>query len=246
MNWTAVGVIVVAVSVGALSKGITGSGLPLVSIPVIAGFFGVQRAVVIMVVPGLVTNAWLLWRYRQHLRATRDLPALLLAGVFGVAIGTYGLTVIDQRALSLALAFVIALYLAVNLARPGFALAPAVTRYASPPIGLLSGVMQGATGVSSPIATPYLHAFRLPREAFVLAQTAVFQVFAIMQALSLTALGLFTPQTVAEGALALVPALIALPLGMRLAKRVPRQTFDRLVLTLLALTAVKLVYDALA
>lgn len=47
------------------------------SIPVIAGFFGVQRAVLIMVVPGLVTNAWLLWRYREHFRATRDLPVLL-------------------------------------------------------------------------------------------------------------------------------------------------------------------------
>jgi uncharacterized membrane protein YfcA len=243
VTWTAAAVIVGAVLLGAFAKGITGSGLPLVAVPVIAGFFGVQRAVLVMVVPTLVTNAVLLWEHRASLRGTRDLPVLLLAGVLGVAVGTYGLTVVDDDVLSLVLAGVIVLYLALFKARPDLTLPPSVSRLSAPGVGLVSGVLQGATGVSGPIVVPFLHAYRLSRGAFVLSQTAVFQAFALMQVVTLTAVGLFTPQRIVEGLLALVPALLAMPIGMRVARHVPRRTFDLLVLGLLALTAVKLVYD---
>jgi uncharacterized membrane protein YfcA len=246
VTWSTAAVIVGAVLLGAFAKGITGSGLPLVAVPVIAGFFGVQRAILIMVIPTMVTNAWLLWEHRASLRAARDLPLLLLGGTVGVVVGTYGLKILDAAVLSLVLAAVIVLYLVLFLTRPELALPPGVTRVSAPGIGLASGVLQGATGVSGPVLVPFLHAYRMPRGAFVIAQTAVFQVFAVVQLASLIAVGLYSGRHVAEGLLALLPALIAMPIGMRLARRVPRRVFDMLVLSLLAATAVKLVWDALA
>ena len=51
----------VALAAGSLVKGISGLGLPLVAIPVMAGFMDVDRAVAIMIIPGFLMNCYLLW-----------------------------------------------------------------------------------------------------------------------------------------------------------------------------------------
>ena len=51
-------VIVVAIGVGAFVKGVTGTGLPQIAIPVMAAVIGVERAVIIMAIPGILSNGW--------------------------------------------------------------------------------------------------------------------------------------------------------------------------------------------
>jgi uncharacterized protein len=236
-------VIVVAMAFGAFLKGLTGSGLPVLAIPVMATFFGVERAVVIMAIPGIVSNSWLMWVHRGHLAETRDLPVLLVTGTVGAVLGTFLLREIDPLYLSLALAGVIVAYIVRFFTRPEAKLAPGVTRVLSWPVGFSAGVLQGATGISGPLVTTYVHSYRMKREAFVLAIATMFQVFSLVQAVSLAALGLFTPDRVREGLLAIVP-LAVMPLGTLLGRRLDRRLFDYAVLVLLAGTACKMVFDA--
>jgi hypothetical protein len=49
----------VAISFGALIKGMTGLGLPLFAVPAIAMMTSVEEAVVLMIIPGLGSNLWL-------------------------------------------------------------------------------------------------------------------------------------------------------------------------------------------
>lgn len=237
-------IVILAMFVGAFLKGVTGLGLPVIAIPVMASFVGVEEAVVIMTIPGVVTNTWLIWRYREFRPATRDLPALLATGVVGVAVGSWLLTSVDNRALSLALAGVVVVYAATLFVNPHFRLSPAVTRVASPPVGLAAGTLQGATGISGPLLATYLHAFRLPPKAYVFSITTLFQAFALTQVASLAALGLYTGRRLALSLLALVPTMAALPLGTRVATRVPPRVFDLVVLLVLLGSAAKLVVDA--
>ncbi|MGH8881913.1 MAG: hypothetical protein ACRD0P_31950, partial [Stackebrandtia sp.] len=65
-------VIVAAIAVGAFIKGATGGGLPQIAIPVMAVFLGVERSVVVMAIPGVVANGWLVWSHRTEARLTRD------------------------------------------------------------------------------------------------------------------------------------------------------------------------------
>ena len=58
-------VMFIALAAGSLVKGISGLGLPLVAIPVMAGFMEVDRAVAIMIIPGFLMNCYLLWAYRE-------------------------------------------------------------------------------------------------------------------------------------------------------------------------------------
>lgn len=238
-------IILVAMAVGALIKGATGQGLPQIAIPVMASFLGVEHAVVIMAIPGIVANGWLLWTHRDRIHQTRDLSAMLVTGGFGAVAGTALLTSLDDRILSLALASVISLYVIVFFVHPAFRLPPSFTRYSSPPVGLAAGILQGSTGVSGPLVSTYLHAFRLDKETYVLSVTTVFMVYAVVQTAALAILGLYSASRLIQSLVALIPIMIMLRLGTRLTEKLSRRAFDLVILTLLMATGAKLVYDAL-
>jgi uncharacterized membrane protein YfcA len=52
-------VILFALSLGSFVKGVTGTGLPQIAIPVMASLLGVEHAVVVMAIPGVLSNATL-------------------------------------------------------------------------------------------------------------------------------------------------------------------------------------------
>jgi uncharacterized membrane protein YfcA len=239
-------IILIAMVVGGFVKGATGLGLPPIAIPVMASFLGVEHAVVIMAIPGVIANASLLWTYRSHLNRTRDLPAMLATGVFGSVAGTTLLTTLDDRILSLALASVIGLYVVVFLAHPSFSLRPTVTRYSSPPVGLAAGLLQGSTGASGPLVSTYMHALRLDKETYVLSVTTIFLVFSVVQTTTLAILGLYTENRLGESLLALVPIMIMLKVGTRLTRGLSRRAFDLMILAVLIASGARLVYGALA
>lgn len=238
-------VIVLALTIGGFIKGVTGSGLPQIAIPVMAVFLGVERSVVIMVIPGIVSNGFLIWRNRGEFSGTRDLPVLLGTGIVGAVAGTYLLTALDQRVLSTILAASVLVYVAMRLTRPELELAPRTTRWFAPPVGFAAGALQGASGISGPLLTTWLHSYRLAPAAYVLSLTTMFQVFSIAQGVTLVGLGMFSVDRLVEGFLALIPLAVVIPLGSRLAGRLPRELFDRVVLVLIAVSAIELLRKAL-
>jgi uncharacterized protein len=239
-------VIVAAIAVGAFIKGATGGGLPQIAIPVMAVFLGVEHAVVVMTIPGVIANGWLVWTHRHEAKDTRDLPGMLVAGTVGAVAGTFLLRSLDGRWLSAALALVITGYIVLALARPGFTIPARVTRVASPPVGLVAGGLQGATGISGPLLTTWLHGFGMKPRAFVFAISTLFCVFAVVQAVTLAGIGLYTTERVVQSLLALIPIALTLPLGSAAARRLSPLTFQRIVLVLLAASVVSLLHDTFA
>jgi uncharacterized protein len=238
-------IIIAAIAVGAFVKGATGGGLPQVAIPVMAPFLGVERAVVLMAIPGIVSNAWLMWTHRETAAQTRDLPVLLATSTAGAVVGTVALKSLDARVLSGVLAGVIVLYITVALAHPGFRFPPRVTRVASPPVGLAVGGLQGATGISGPLVTTYMHGYQLAPRAYVFSLAALFCIGAVVQTITLAAVGLYSSTSLGQSLLTLVPIVLFLPLGSRAARRLSPQSFQRIVLVLVAASAISLLHDAI-
>ena len=235
--------ILTAIAVGSFVKGVTGSGLPQIAIPVIAVFLGVERAVVIMAIPGVVTNTILMWQHRASTRETRDLPVLVTMGVVGAVVGTIGLATLDPALLSLALAAVGGLYVLLFFSRFDVRLSPRVTRFASPPLGFAAGMLQGSTGISGPLLTTYLHAFRLPRSPFILSIVTLFNVLAIAQVAALWQLDLYTSARMIESLLAVLPMLVFLPLGSRFSARMSQERFDRALIAIVSVGVVLLAWE---
>src|ERR671911_2361562 len=206
-----------------------------------AAFLGVERAVVVMAIPGVVANGWLVWSPRAEASATRDLPVMMACGAVGSVIGTMALKGLDARVLSAVLAGIIVVYVVLSLTRPGFHFPRRVTRIASPPVGVAAGGLQGATGISGPLLSTYLHGFGLPPRVYVFALSTLFFAFSVVQTTTLFSVGLYTPERVVESLLALVPIAVVLPLGSRMARRLSARTFQRVVLVLLTASAAALV-----
>ena len=89
MSYEALAIIVVALALGTIGKAITGFGLPLFAIPVMAPFFGVEHSVVVMIIPATVTNVWLLWEHRAERSALGNPWPMLAGGLVGVIAGTW-------------------------------------------------------------------------------------------------------------------------------------------------------------
>jgi len=239
-------IILLAMAAGGVVKGATGMGLPQVAIPVMATFLGVEAAVVIMAIPGVVTNTWLLWNYRSSYKHTRDLPTLLVLGALGTIAGSLALDSLNEDVLSLVLAAMIGLYVIVFFSHPNLRLTPAFTRIASPPVGVAAGLLQGSTGMSGPLISTYLHSYRMEREVFVVALTTIFQFFALVQAVTLLGVGLYTTERFVLSILSVFAAMASLPLGEKLGRRWSRRTFEITVIVILVASAAKLLFDALS
>ena len=229
-----------ALALGGILKGATGMGVPIIAIPVMAGFFDVRLAVVLMVVPSLLTNIWQLWQYRAQ-KLSGLAWRLALAGGAGTIVGNGLLATMPARFLTLAVAFAVLGYVALRLARPAFALSPDRARRIVIPVGTAAGILQGAAGISAPLSVSFLNATRPERPVFISSIALFFAMMCVVQLPTLALLGLFTPQILTLSALTIVPLFCFMPVGAYLARAISPKAFDRLILGTLLGLAIKLI-----
>lgn len=239
-------IIFVALAAGAFSKGATGMGLPLIAVPIMAGFLGAQQAVIVITIPNMVSNFWVAWSYRSGVHGVPGLLWAILSGAVGVAAGTWFLATSDERMLNLVLAACVGAYLALLAFRIEIRFTGRLGRVLSPLIAAAAGVSQGAAGMSSAVVAAWVHAFRLEKEAYIFAVSTMFLGLTVMHFLFVAAAGLFDPQRLGQGALALVPIAIFLPLGMRVTRYIGKEWFNRVIVGLIVVMEVKLLWQGAA
>ncbi|MCR6670851.1 sulfite exporter TauE/SafE family protein [Devosia ginsengisoli] len=243
MDVTAALIMTAALAAGAVVKGATGMGLPLIALPVLTAAFGLQHAVGLMTIPLIVTNIWQVWRFRKEARSDRlaFMPLFLVGGAVGIGIGTWALTTLPERVLVLVLGLLLLAYVGLRLMAPTWSLGPDLARRLGPPAGLGAGILQGATGISSPIGVTFIHAMKLEREAHVFAVSAMFLLFSVVQLPALWAAGIMQPEWLLQGLLALIPILLFMPVGQWISSKLSRKAFDRMILIFLAVIGLTMV-----
>lgn len=233
-----------ALAMGGIVKGATGAGAPVAAIPVIAALFDVRLAVMVMAAPNLLSNCWQLWQFRAH-RLPGSFPWIFAGGAaLGCIGGTLLLASLPERWLVLTVALCVAAYIGLRLLRPEFRLAFETARRIVWPVSLVSGLLQGAAGISAPVSVSYLNAMRLARPAFIATISACFIAMAAVQLPMLFATGLLSWPLLGVSIFALLPILGFMPLGAWLARALTPQGFDRLVLLMLGAVALRLFYVA--
>lgn len=227
-------------------KGVVGMGGPLLAIPVIASVTNVEYAVVVLSIANLLSNGWLLWEHRSGAAGTGSVMApFLIVGTFATIVGTWLLTELDDRILSVVVALVIVGYIVRFLTDSDFGIDRQQARRWSAPMGLVGGVLVGATGTGGPLIATYFHSIRMSRASFVLMMSLTFQVFGIIQIVTLAGLGAFTADRTLQALLAVIPVLVMTPVGIWVGRQVKQRGFELMVLALLAFAAVRLLMSAL-
>ena len=239
-------IIGVGLGLGAFIKGLTGMGLPLVAIPFIAGFLGAEHAIVVMQIPGLVSNAWLLWRHKGEVKAAPLRYNMILPACAFTILGVWFLEVMNDGIIILLLAIVVGIFLALLLFNPSFKLDGKIGRVCTPIASMVGGFVQGAAGVSGPLFSTLILSFRLSKEAYVFYNGLLFGLFNVIQIIVMLSLGMFTTQRFVEGCLALIPLLVFQFLGMRAMGYASQKVFTTAVIAVIVVMEIKLVWEALS
>ncbi len=233
-----------AIGLGALVKGITGVGLPILAVPVLASFTSVEEAVVLMVLPGIAANSWLVVTHRKW-AVLREHRRFLLFGLAGGILGTWLLSVLDEHWLKLILAIWLGIYL-LQYTRKG-----AYDHYFNGRgklgslLGIAAGTIQGASGVSAPIVAPYFHANGLVRESYAFATASAFLVFSGAQLITMFRLELLTTERLTIGLMVVVPTLLFTQVGIHWSRNISERAFQNILLALFVAMELKLVIDIL-
>jgi hypothetical protein len=237
--------ILLVIAVAYLVKGVAGMGGPLLAVPFIASITSVEHAVVVLALANMASNGWLLWEHRSGARGTGFVMIpFLVVGTAATIAGTWLLTEIDDRILSVVIAVVIVGYIWRYLADPHFGFQPGTARRMAAPMGLVGGGLLGATGTAGPLIATFLHSLRMSRSSLVYMMSLTFQVFGLIQLVTLVILGAFTPERTAQAVLAIVPVVIMTGIGIRLGRRLNQRAFEMVVLALLGFAAVRLLISA--
>jgi len=230
---------------GGILKGATGAGAPLLAVPLLTLFYDVQTAVTLFAIPNLIPNVWQSWRFRRSRLPLRFLGAFAVAGSIGTFIGTISLASLPADVLAAVVALVVFIYIGFRLFNAHWVLAYPIGERLAGVIGGLAGTLQGASVISAPISITFLNALRLERAQFISTIAVFFCAVAVVQLPMLILLGMMSMELFWISCAGLIPLLAGMPIGHWLARYISAQAFDRIMLLVLAVLAVRLLISVI-
>ncbi len=226
---------------GGAVKGTLGIGLPMVAVPLLSLFIPATQAIVLMMMPVVLSNIWQAWDSgdaRVYLRR--------FAPMLGWLVVTTLLTVpvtlaMSPRVLNASVALIVliaVLLLSLQLKLP---VTSSNEGWWSAGVGALSGVMGGVSSLTGPLVISYLVALKLPREAFVGSISIIYLFAGVPLYGAMAWHGRVGWIEVLLSTLALLPMALGLWLGRRVRHRISEAGFRRALLAFLCAVALALI-----
>ena len=223
----------------ALVTGVAGFAFGIVAAAVWLHFLSPAHATALIVAYGLIVQGISVWKLRRSIQLARLLP-FLLGAVIGVPIGVELLHWTSPVMLRISIGIVLILFSLYNLTRPQ--LAPVTAgKAADGMIGILNGVIGGATGLAGIVVTIWSTLRGWPRDE----QRTVFQPIGVgvflLTGIWLGGTGLVDAETLRLFVIGLPLLLAGTWAGLRLYARLDEAGFRKVVLGLLLVSGIGLV-----
>lgn len=237
--------IAVTFFVAGMVKGVTGMGLPTLSMGVLGALMSPVVAASLLIIPSFITNVWQLLSGPSFYALIRRLWVMMLCIVIGTLAGTWLLTNANTLWTTTALGTALVIYAAQGLFGRPLSVPSHMERRLSPAIGLVTGAVSGSTGVFVVPAVPYLQALGLGKDDLIQALGLSFTVSTIALAAGLAAGGQFHLGNITLSTLAIIPALLGMKAGTLIRSRISVATFRRWFLIFLGVLGLELISRAI-
>lgn len=228
------------VSAGVI-KGITGIGYATCAMPLLALAVGVDKALALVVVPGLLSNAAVLASAKTLAPVFGRFRGLYLASMPGIVAGTILLGIVDPHVAGLGLALMTLAYVAIAITRPSLSMPARYERPLAAPAGFLTGVLTGLTGSQILPLVPYMLALRLEAEEQALAINLAVTIASCVLGVALLASGIMTPELLMLSCAFSAPAIVATWIGSFCRGFLEVEVVRQLTLSVLVATAAGLI-----
>lgn len=216
-------------------KGLSGMGLPTLSMALLSLAMPANTAAALMVLPSLATNITQCIgpQWRTLIRRLSPMWLSLASATLFSPLADIGTAGGHTR---VALGAVLVMYALWGLAKPSLPDVGRHTVFVGVLAGALSGVLTAATGVFVIPMVPYLQSLKLGREGLIQALGLSFTVATLALAARLGQAGITeSAPDIAGGAVAMMSAFIGVGVGARLLHRFPPATFQRVLYAVLLL-----------
>jgi uncharacterized membrane protein YfcA len=231
-------------ALAALIAGLGKTAIPgsaTVSVVLLASILPARTSTAAMLLLFIVGDVFALITYRRH----ANWPTLLRlapAVVAGLIAGFLFLAWSDDAVVRRTIAVILLAMIAITLWRRWRSRSAATGRIVAAGYGTLAGFTTMVANAGGPVMSMYFLATRTPIKVFLGTSAWFFAIVNLVKVPFLAGLGLYTPSVLLMD-LALAPmVVIGALIGIRLAKRMPQQLFDRLVIVLTVLGAVYLLF----
>lgn len=235
-----------AMVAGGTVKGVVGLGLPLVSLPVMASFIPVPKAMALLLLPSFATSVWQSVHGGLLARSLRRFWPLLA----GLAVGTFAsvrmLAAFDAAVLYLILGSLVAAFALLLHRRLVFTVAPRAEPWLAPLAGLAAGLVGGLSMLFGTVYAVYLSGLALDKEEMVAAISLANVWATLVLAAAMARFDLIGGADLAASLLALVPAFGGVLLGTWLRGRIDEELFRKTLAAVLFLIGLNLVRRAFA
>lgn len=225
-------------------KGVIGMALPTVSLGVLAAVLGLKEAILLMLVPSIVTNIWQGITGGCFVLLLKRLWLLLSAMLVGIWFAAEALAMPDTSILEILLGITLIVYGGFGLTAPQL---PAVNKrefWVSPMIGIATGVLAGLTGSTVLPVVPYLQTLKISRGEFIQAMGICFSVAALGIGFSLGVRDMLRLDLGVLSVIGVLPALIGMAMGKAIRDRLSEQRFKQIFFASIIVLGAYIAYRA--
>lgn len=221
-----------------LVKGLTGLGLPAMSLGLMLLAVELKQAIVILLIPLFVTNIWqgVIGGHMREILAR--LWPMFATGLLAIWFAVGVMVRTDAAILTIVLGSILFSYSAYSLATPQIRPPGRWEGLLSPLAGAVTGTIGGFTGSLAVPAVLYMQALGMNRDALIQAMGVWFSMASVALTVALGGRGALPPDLLIVSAGAVVPALVGMELGSRLRRRLPEHLFRRVFFGVLLLLGI--------
>ncbi|BDZ40270.1 sulfite exporter TauE/SafE family protein [Microbacterium suwonense] len=231
-------------ALAALIAGLGKTAIPgsaTISVVLLASVLPARTSTAAMLLLFIVGDVFALIAYRRHAHwrtLLRLAPAVIAGLVLGFLFLAWSGDAVVRRTIAIILLAMIAITLWRRWRSPSAASGP----MAAAGYGTLAGFTTMVANSGGPVMSMYFLATRTPVKVFLGTSAWFFAIVNLVKVPFLAGLGLITPSVLLMDLVLAPLVVIGALIGIRLAKRMPQQLFDRLVIVLTVLGAVYLLF----
>ena len=237
--------IALAFFLGSLVKGVAGIGLPLVAIPILTFGIDVRDATPMIVGPAIATNIYQILETRASRLPMGEIAPIVVGLVVGTFAGALIAVSIDPKAMVGVMGAVILGFVIFSFS--GYK--PNIPARGRGVMGLAAGggtgVIGGMTGVFGPVLAIYPLSLNLAKDSFVWAMGVLLLIASTGLGLSYASLGALPGWVAIASIAAILPGFAGVWTGARLRRVISPDLFRKVILSILAVIALKHIVTAL-